>query len=239
MKSKMHVLFVALLVFASLFVIGCTQTNEETDETPTPTQTIEEEAEPTPEEEIVIPDEEEVPIEPTPEEETPEEETELIYLSEVYNYGSLSEYEYRVTSTAGGEESVTSFKYTITSDKLDGNDAWLQESIIDNEMANLKTKTWIDKTSHQCLKVATEFDVEGELIVNEGNCPAESTWEEGGMAPALSYVGIEEISIPLGTYNAQKYNLDAVTYWIDPIVPLPLKVAYEEANTVMELVSYS
>lgn len=234
MKSKMNALFVVLLVFASVFVIGCTQTNEETNETPTPTQTVEEETETIPEEEIVIPNEEEVPTEPTP-----EEERELMYLSEVYNYGSLSEYEYRVTSTAGGEESVTSFKYTITSDELDGNDAWLQESIIDNEMANLNTKTWIDKTSHHCLKVATEFDIDGELIVNEGNCPAESTWDKNGMAPALSYVGMEEISIPLGTYNAKKYNLNTVTYWIDPLVPLPLKVAYEEANTVMELISYS
>ena len=235
MKSKMNALFVALLIFASLFVMGCTQTKEDTNETPSPTQTVEEEeTEPTPEEEIVIPEEEEMPIEPTP-----EEETELMYINDVYNYGSLSEYEYRVTSVAGGEESVTSFKYSIKSDELDGNDAWLQESIIDNEMANLKTKTWIDKASHQCLKVTTEFDVDGELIVSEGNCPEESTWGEGENAPALSYVGMEEVSIPLGTYNAQKYNLDVVSYWIEPTVPLPLKVTYEEANTVMELVSYS
>jgi hypothetical protein len=232
MKSKMHILFVVLLVFASLFVIGCTNTPEEITKTPTPT--VEEEIEETfPEEEIMPPIEEEELIEPE------EQEISEIYLSDLYKYGSLNEYQYKVTSTAGGEESTTSFIFKISSDEVDGTDAWLQESIIDNEMANLKTKTWLDKVSHRCLKVVTEFDIDGEIVVNEGNCPNESSWEETQDMPTLSYTGNEEVSIPLGTYNAEKYELDLVSYWVESSVPLPLKVSYQDGSTVMELVSYS
>lgn len=239
MKSKMHMLFVALLVFASLFVIGCTNTQEEKTETPTPIATIEEQAieETFPEEEIEPPmdpvEEMEPYIEPI------EQENENLFLSDIYGYDSLSEYEYKITSNAGGEESTTSFIFKISSDEIEGKDAWLQESVMDNEMSNLKTKTWVDKSTHKCLKVMTEFEIEGSIVLNEGKCPTENSWDDTEEMPSLLYVGDEQVSTILGTYNAKKYKLESVSYWIESSIPLPLKVAYEEANTVMELVSYS
>jgi len=170
----------------------------------------------------------------------PEESSKLSF-NALYSYNLISEYEYRITSSAGGQQNVMNVKYKISSDTANGKAAWLQQSDIDVQGSTATAKIWLDKSSLACLKTSTVVNVAGQTIQQEGQCPTEgpnsaSTTEDA----VVNYVGKESVAVPAGTFSAKKYESNGMNFWTaDNNVPLPLKVSYSgEGAMVMELVSY-
>lgn len=158
----------------------------------------------------------------------------------LYNYAKISEFEYKITSNAGGQQNVMNMKYKISSDTANGKAAWLQQSDMDVEGVTATIKLWLDKDSLACLKTSTVMNVAGQTIHQEGQCPTEGPNSASETADAaVNYIGKESVTVPAGTFSAKKYESNGANYWISDNVPLPLKVSYSgEEHSVMELVSY-
>lgn len=178
----------------------------------------------------------------TPETDQPEQEDSSEFtMNMLYNYGLINEYEYRITSSAGGQQTVTNINYKISSDTINGKAAWLQQSDTSVQGSTVTTKMWLDKSNFACLKISINMDIAGQTINQDSQCPTQgpnsaSTTE----APAVNYVGTESVTVPAGTFSAKKYESSGASYWVGSSVPLPLKVTYSgEGSMVMELVSYS
>ncbi|MFH1786648.1 MAG: hypothetical protein ABH829_03315 [archaeon] len=169
-----------------------------------------------------------------------EQESSKFTMNMLYNYGLLSEFEYKIISNAGGQQNVMDIKYKISSDAANGNAAWLQQSDLSVEGNVITTKMWLDKESLACLKISTVMNVAGQTIQQEGQCPTEGPNSASATeAPVLRYIGKESMTVPAGTFSAKKYESESANFWIADNVPLPLKVSYGgEAAMVMELVSY-
>ena len=161
-------------------------------------------------------------------------------MSKLYRYGMLSQFEYKITSSAGGQQSELNLKYRISSDSLNGKEAWLQESDMSVQGNTATTKIWLDKSNLGCLKINTVMNYAGQTFAQDGQCPTEgpNSAAKSAVEPDLTYVGKESVTVPAGTFNAKKYESNGATFWVDDNVPLPLKVSYGVGSTVMELVSY-
>ena len=157
-------------------------------------------------------------------------------MSKLYNFGAVNNYEYQVTNNGV----LSDIKYTIKTDTVHGNPAWLQRSDIISQGNNVTVRMWFDKTTYKCLIVTTAFNMNGQNIESGSQCPSAgpNAGDRTG-TPELTYVGTESVTVPAGTYNAQKYSLDNNTYYYDSSVPLPLKVSYADGSMMMELVSFS
>ena len=170
-------------------------------------------------------------------------QTKTLAMSQLYRYGDLSKYEYRLTSTAAGQSSVSNMKYSLTSDVVDGKAAWKSSADVQTQGASVVSNTWLDKVTYKCLKTTSTVSVMGQTMENAGQCPTEgpNAGSSSATAPELVFVGTESVTVPAGTFSAEKYQLEGITYWYSSSVPLPLKVTYSAAaaSTVMELVSYS
>jgi hypothetical protein len=165
--------------------------------------------------------------------------TQKIGLDQIYKYGQLKSYEYRITSE--GAEAVN-MKYTISSDTVDGTAAWLQQSDISSQGANMVSKIWFSKVTYKCLKIETEINAGGQVINQPGQCPDETAntgSAEAGKMPEVTYEGKESVTVPAGTFNADKYSTEGTEYWVGGSTPLPVKVTSNNGKTMMELVSYS
>ncbi len=176
----------------------------------------------------------------TPAAAQPEQESSVFTMNMLYNYGLISEFEYEISSSAGGQQNTINMKYRVSLDTANGKAAWLQQSDISVQGSTATTKMWLDKDSLACLKTSTVINAAGQTIQQEGQCPIEGPNSASATAePTLKYVGTESVTVPAGTFDAKKYELNGMNFWIDDKVPLPLKVSYggEEA-IVMELVSY-
>ncbi len=175
----------------------------------------------------------------TPTRTQPEESSKFSF-NMLYNYGLIKEYEYKITSSAGGQQNTINMKYKISSDTANGKAAWLQQSDMDLQGSTATVKMWLDKNSLACLKTLTVVNVAGQTIQQEGQCPTEGANSDSTTADAVvNYVGKESVTVPAGTFSAKKYESDGVYYWIADNVPLPLKVSYGgEESMFMELVSY-
>lgn len=162
-------------------------------------------------------------------------------LSQLYNYGMIKSYEYQITAGT-----VTStIKTDISSDTVNGQAAWLESTDMQAQGYSGVVKTWIDKTTYQCIKITTEINVNGQTMNTDTPCASTTSpsAKPTGNAPmsgntSLYYVGKESVTVPAGTFNADKYEVGNVTYWVATgKVPLPIKVSYN--NGEMVLVSYS
>ena len=165
-------------------------------------------------------------------------------MDKLYNYGMLKNYEYRVTSTAGGVDTVTNMKYGVTSDPVNGVAAWKTSVNIESQGATITSNTWLSKANYKCLKITTTINAMGQNIDQEAECPQEgpnAVSSPDASMPQLQFVGSESVTVPAGTFSAEKYQLESVMYWYSSGVPLPIKVTYTSAqvSTAMELVSYS
>jgi len=178
--------------------------------------------------------------EETAETEQPEQESSELKMNMLYSYEKISEFEYKITSSAAGQENVINMKYKISSDTVDGKAAWLQQSDIDVQGSTATSKIWLDKSSLACLKILTVMDVAGQTIQQEGQCPTEGPNSASATEDAaVNYIGKESVTVPAGTFSAKKYESNGMNFWIADNVPLPLKVSYSgEGAMVMELVSY-
>ena len=130
------------------------------------------------------------------------------------------------------------FKTTISSDSANGKAAWLQTTDMSSEGVNVVSKMWIDKTTFECLKILSVMEYNGQKIEQPSECPTSGPNSASGeKAPAVNYLGKESVTVPAGTYNADKYSSQGASYWTASGVPIPVKI--ESSGTTFELVSYS
>lgn len=165
-----------------------------------------------------------------------------IPMSEIYDYASVKKFTYQTTTTAQGENIKTTFDYTLSSDTIDGKAAWLSTTEMETEGATVLSKVWSDKKTFGCLKVTSLVNFNGQQMETPAECPKEGPNSEttGTETPMVSYDGTETVTVPLGTFNTKKYSLDnTITYYYATGVPIPVKVTYNNVDTVMELVSWS
>ncbi|MFH1306598.1 MAG: hypothetical protein ABIH83_02995 [Candidatus Micrarchaeota archaeon] len=238
-------LFIVLFVGAFL-LLGCTQEPDQTPPEDTssaassqapstqPPATTSPAAVPEPEAEPVEPE----PVVAEPEAEPVEPEPANIAMNQIYQYGSVTSYTYRLSSSGAPDMDMTT---TISSDIVGGTAAWLQEIDMSTEEVSIVSSTWLDKATLNCLKMSSSMDIGGQVMETDIPCPAtgSSASGSGTEAPELEYVGTESVTVPAGTFNANKYVSGTTTMWSASDVPVPLKTSSDGGNVVMELVEYS
>jgi hypothetical protein len=160
--------------------------------------------------------------------------------NQLYKLGSVKSYTYRLTTGTGGQQTEANMSNSVSSDTVNGVDAWLQETQVTMTGVAVDEKMWVDKATNVCLNVTTTMTYNGQTSEQPSTCPTTglySTASEGANSPSLTYVGQESVTVPAGTFTANKYSLNTVTYWLTSSVPVPLKIS--SGTAVMELVSYS
>ena len=48
-------------------------------------------------------------------------------------------------------------------------------------------------------------------------------------------MSLEEVSVPAGTFNAHRYELEGITFWTAPSVGVPVKIIYNDGTVKMVL----
>ena len=168
---------------------------------------------------------------------TPTQSTKLS-MGNLYRYDKAGAYEYKVTVNAGGQQTSMNIKYSTKADSVDGKAAWLSTSETTTNGVSVMTQMWLDKMNNNCLKILTKMDVAEQKIEQPTACPQEGPNSATvGSAPELDLVGTESVTVPAGTFSADKYTVSGVTFWINSNVPVPIKI--ETDATITELVSYS
>lgn len=167
-------------------------------------------------------------------------------LTEIYKYGSVKEYQYKITGYSENKTTSIELKTTISSDNLDNVPSWLTVTEITMQGASSKTKTWIDKVNLKCLKITTETTYAGNTYEQEMECPKAGVSGTTRASNEAEFIGTESITIPLGTFTANKYQIvyeqSKAYMWVSSNIPIPLKVEQWTNETVvssMELMSYS
>lgn len=175
------------------------------------------------------------------------EQKEIITMDKIYNYEIIKDFEYKITTTTSEISTSTNIKYALDSDTINGKAAWVSSAEINAEGTKVLAKTWTDKTTFECLKIANVITFNNQEMETKIDCPKTGpNAVSNGEIPKLTYTGTESITTPLGTYNAKKYSLDTmITYWYVESIPIPIKVTYTssetdlDALTVMELVDWN
>lgn len=167
-------------------------------------------------------------------------QNQIIGMDQIYKFGSVHSYEYRVTSTPGGQTITTNFKATITSDTVNGTAAWLQQTDMTTQGVAITSKMWIDKATYKCLKTANVASYGEQVVEQPSHCPVggpNSASRNETTTPIMTYIGIQSVTVPAGTFECDKYSYAGMSYWVTSSVPVPVKIA---SNLVTEeLVSYT
>jgi hypothetical protein len=160
-----------------------------------------------------------------------------VSFTQIYNYSALHSFDYKLSLNYSGQPSMPDLKSTIASDSVNGTAAWLQQTDIMVQGNLATTKTWFDKNTLKCLKATTSITIDGNVTEVPSQCAA---WPSGPESN-LTYTGRESVTVPFGTYTANKYYGAGFTYWSASSVPLPLKIVYSSGpiTTTEELVSYT
>lgn len=229
MKSDMKTFYGIIVLLAMvLFVAACSTTTVED----TKTQTNDEQQTPSP---TATPDEAETTVP------TNTETSGKVPMTTIYNYASLSKFEYEVTSNVGGTSTKTNLKYAMSSDTVDSKAAWLMTTEVAAEGANVLQKQWVDKTTYGCINYVSSVSFNGQTFDTQGECPKQGPFAESKTTetPMVDYIGDESITVPLGTFSTKKYSLGDIVYYYAETVPIPVRVVYGKGMSVMDLVSWS
>ena len=215
------VLMIGLLLILAVFVVACGQGTKTTTDTTLKNDVQNTQVQTTQKTETNPP----VQTQPTDNSEKS--------FKDFYNYGKLNSFKYQFTV----DNKTTTMEYTIGSDTLEGKDTWLQQVKVNMEGTDVLSKTWLDKTTLQCLKVSSVVSFNGQEMETPGQCPTTGPNAASTTAPAVVKEGTESITVPAGTYMADKYTSQGATYWVSSQVPVPLRVL--TAGSDMQLMSYS
>jgi len=221
---------ICMLLFVSVLFIGCTQSNPPAGNPQNPPANPPANNTPTP------------PSNPPTNPVQPGLPTQTTSMDQIYKFGSLNSYEYRITSSTEGQQTTLNVKTSISSDTVNGTAAWLQQTDMSTQGVTVTSKTWVDKVTYGCLKTTTVMVYGGQTTEQAGQCPTEgpnSASSGETTAPSLTYVGKDPVTVPAGTYVADKYTGEGATYWSATGVPVPVKIAYNDGSATMELVSYT
>ncbi|MCX6776241.1 MAG: hypothetical protein NT130_05335 [Candidatus Micrarchaeota archaeon] len=217
-----------------MLLIGCTQQTPPANNPPAPNQTPPANA--TPPANNTLGDN--TSVTPPP---PPQPPAQNVSLDQLYKFGSVNSYTYRITSASGGPAESMDLTTSISADTLNGVAVWLEQTDVSTQGTTMTTKMWIDKTTYECLNITTVITYGEQNIEQAGQCPTSgpNSASTGETAPPLTYMGKESVSVPAGTYVADKYTAGGITYWSSSSVPVPLKFVYADGSATMELVSYT
>gem|GEM_PF-3718821 len=156
-------------------------------------------------------------------------------LSQLYNYAGVKTFVYR-TESAGVK---TDISYSVSSGTIDGKSAWIHTTETETQGIASKTMTYLDKATLGCLKITSTVNAMGQVIENAVDCPTSGPDAPKASEPYLEYKGTETLTVPAGTYSADKYEIESsgIEYFVASGVPIPVKVEYLDSE--MKLVSWS
>jgi hypothetical protein len=162
--------------------------------------------------------------------------------SDFYSFGKVASYSYLITANdENGNVTTITTNYAISSDTVDGKDAWLQQSTMNTGSGTIITKMWLDKITNECIQIKSSMSFNGQTFDTPVQCPREgpNAASTTSQQAEFTYIDRESVNVAAGTFTADKYTSQGASYWIavQPTAPLPVKIT--TGNTTMELVSYS
>lgn len=226
-----------ILILTALLVTACTAQNNTNTNTPTNTPTNNQVASNTPNTPVNTP--------------APVQMHGPKMFSDIYDFSALKNYAYQMNISTNGENIIELMNVSISSDNVNGEDAWVDDTIIQSQTMNSEVKTWLDKNTYSCIKIESATMINGQSYNYSANCtgqgPAATSTPQNNANNnqnnttnnTLTYVTTETVTVGAGTFTADKYQTGDYSYWISvsPKVPLPLKIT--TPNLDMELMSYS
>jgi len=155
---------------------------------------------------------------------------------ELYTYGSMTKYSYRINTNIGGQQSYSDTSYEVTPDSSVAGGVYLQQSTTTTEVGSVITKMWMD-SSYRCVQIESIVKAAGQDIQQPMSCPYAGPNADNSQV-TLKYIGQDEVNVPAGTYTAEKYEANNIVYWIAKGIAVPVKVIYNDGTAKMVLTSY-
>ncbi|HIH31292.1 TPA: hypothetical protein HA235_01160 [Candidatus Woesearchaeota archaeon] len=159
--------------------------------------------------------------------------------NQLFDYAKTSNFQYRISTNIDEKRNSIDTDYVITSEKFDAKDAWLLTTSASTETGIVKTNMWIDKSTHKCLKWESAIENGEQKTQQPGACPVTGLNSAEYGNGELSNMGSEEVNVPVGIFNATRYELEGITFWTVPTIGVPVKVVYNDGTVKMVLMKYS
>jgi hypothetical protein len=154
----------------------------------------------------------------------------------LYSYGAMTKYSYRINTNIGGQQSYSDTTYEVTPDSSVAGSAYLQQTTTTTEVGSVITKMWMDN-AYRCVQIESTVKAAGQDIAQPMSCPYAGPNADNSQV-TLKYIGQEEVNVPAGTYTAEKYEANNVVYWVAKGIAVPVKIVYNDGTTKMVLTSY-
>lgn len=137
-------------------------------------------------------------------------------------------FEYVNTMSGTGKTLTTTVRTEKSTGTYKGATAIHYKNTMTSEMGSSVTDIYYDNAMNVLGGTVTTV-VEGKSYTME--IPASQLKSQGGPTfekqTTLTYIGPDQVTVPAGSYTAGKYSAStdagAVTYWVAPGVPLPVK----------------
>jgi hypothetical protein len=160
-------------------------------------------------------------------------------VSDMFKYGLVKDYSYRTNTKVGEAWIYSDQSYAVQADNLDSKPVWLSVINTETQVGKITTKVWLDRSTNACLKYESYIEANGQKIPQAGNCPATGPTAVTLQNSELKNLGTDPVSVPAGSFDAVKYEINGVSYWIAPNVPVPVKITYDSDSVKMVLTAYS
>ncbi len=176
----------------------------------------------------------------------------------LFDMGNVHWFEYNMVSNAGAQGTVTStMRIDYDTEAYSGVSNAKHEKVqmtmgTGDTAMTTATDIYIDPTTAgKVLGGHTKATMGSTVLYDKdiaANDPSYAGYDYSGQASAAApvLVGTEPVSVPKGTYNAQKYTVTSasgvVTYWIAAGVPVPVQMEMSDSSgnvaTTMSLVDF-
>lgn len=158
---------------------------------------------------------------------------------QLFDYSKTSKFQYRTNTNYGGQRNTIDTDYIVTPDTTEGKQAWKILTVTTTEAGAVKTTMWIDKITHKCLKWESFIENGAAKTEQPGGCPLSglNSADYGNSEPEKK--GQEEVNVPAGIFNADRYELEGITFWTASAVSVPVQIIYNDGTVKMVLMSYS
>lgn len=171
--------------------------------------------------------------------------------SSLFDAARVHMFEYKITSTEGGATTVMNVKYETSNEQHNGVAA---RHVVMTMKTPPGSETPMDMKYDYYVDLATKKVIDAHVTAKIGDMemdmpvPIDQVQDNDMMLDAegsdvtYAFAGIEPVTVQAGTFPlAAKYTGSAggqtSTYWKDPLVPVPVKIA--SAGSTMELVAWS
>jgi hypothetical protein len=169
---------------------------------------------------------------------------------QLFNTGSFNWYEYKMSMA--GMDTTTKVAYDTASYGGVSNARHTKTTLTMGEGAQAmvtESDTYFNPTTGALLGGHTKVMMGGSVLSEQDIAPGDANYEKSDYAaqsttavPVL--VGTESVTVPKGTYTAQKYTVttgnSTASYWIAAGVPVPIQMVTSAGGqqVTMQLVNY-